>query len=483
MNRVGLSGRCLSGRNTDLGAWPSQPVRDKHLAPGNLPPEETNLIPMYRDYYQLKEKPFSLTPDLKFFFLSSGQEEALAALTYGVAQRKGFMTVLGEFGLGKTTLIQAFLKESAQENLRIITLLNSNISFEELLKFLCRELELPGEADGQPGLLNQLHQGLSRAYESGTNIVLLIDEAHNMPEETLESLRLVSNLEISSEKSIQVVFFGQPEFWEILGHHELRQLQQRIGVRINLSPFTPKESRGYIAFRIKKAGGEVNSIFTKGALESIIHQAGGVPGKLSILSANVMISGCDHNKKPISAGLVKTVIKSPGRNESRNYIPWSIASLGFLLIFLGFTTLDRFPKLLHSRGNPFWVSVTHQELRGEKVTGRVIVETPAPPVRAIVPIDKTGPLDRQQNPDSLGPVPDKPGNSRPVLKRSPAQAIRTVKEGDNFFRMVLEAYGISNPRLWDHVWKHNPGIKDITRIKVGDKIFFPQWKGEEPKNG
>ena len=172
-------------------------------------------------------------------------------MAHEVSRRKGLMTVLGDFGLGKTILIQAFLKEASQVNVKIIPLFNSNISFEELLLFLCRELGLPAETEGPSGLLYLLLRGLSNAYKAGMNLILLIDEAHNMPEETLESLRMVSNQEVSFKKTIQIVFIGQPVFWEKLSHSDLRQLKQRIGVIVTLSPLTPAESREYMIWSSK----------------------------------------------------------------------------------------------------------------------------------------------------------------------------------------------------------------------------------------
>ena len=441
---------------------------------------------MYLDFYHFEEKPFSISPDLKFLFISSGHKEALTALTYGVSQRRGFMAVLGKFGLGKTTLIQTFLKEAIQDNLRIIPLLNPNISFKTLLKFLCRELGLPDEPEGHPALLNQLLQGLSQACEAGTNIVLLVDEAQNMPEDTLENLRMVSNLEIASERPIQIVFIGQPEFWEILGHHELRQLKQRIGVRITLPPLTPAESRDYIAFRIGKAGGQVHSIFTRGALEKIIHQAEGVPGKLNILTTNVLISGCEHSQKPISEGIVNMVIRGPQRIKSRNYFPWKITALGVLLIFPGFLAWDRFPNFILTRENTLRFPIKNQEPTGPMVTGKVIEEQSAPPITAINPNQ-----DRESRRPSKRPTTGRATSAKapapsPIfsgLKRPPARAVWVVKEGDNFFRMVLEVYGFSDAALWDHVRKSNPGIRDFTKIRIGEKIIFPEWKEGEPKSG
>lgn len=478
---------------------------------------------MYLDFYQLREKPFPISSGLQFFFPSSSHKEALKVLAHEVSQRKGLMTVLGDFGLGKTTLIQAFLKEASQGNVKIIPLLNSNLSFEELLLFLCRELGLSAETEGQPGLLYQLLRGLSNAYEAGINVVLLIDEAHNMPEDTLESLRLVSNLEVSFKKTIQIVFIGQPAFWEKLRHPDLRQIKQRIGVIVTLSPLTPAEGREYIKLRIERAGGRVNTVFTRGALAKIVQQSGGNPWKINILSTKVLIRGYEKSQKPISEKTVKEVIHGLQGAKRINYFPWAISSAGILLISLGWVALNRFPDFSHIWEYQFRLPIINQIQSGQIVTGKIIEEqfapsapvinppegkkskrpfgSPAsknsvkeaapslPPVFSETEILKPPPRSEEKLPvinktqKPLGTDSNNEGGPLPVLKKPPAQTARIVKEGDNFFRLVLEVYGFSNQALWDFVRKYNPGIKDVTRIRIGEKIVFPEWKEGEQKNG
>jgi general secretion pathway protein A len=340
---------------------------------------------MYLDFYHLKEKPFPISSGLRFFFLSSSHKKALTVLAHEVSQRKGLMTVLGDFGLGKTTLIQAFIKEASQVNVKIIPLFNSNISFEELLLFLCRELGLPAETEGQSGHLYRLLRGLSNAYKAGMNLILLIDEAHNMPEETLESLRMVSNQEVSFKKTLQIVFFGQPVFWEKLSHRDLRQLKQRIGVIVTLSPLTPAESREYIRLRIERAGGRVNTVFTRGALAKIVQQSGGNPWRINILATNVLISGYEQSQKPISKKIVKEVIHGLQGTKRINYFPWAISSAGVLLISLGWVALNRFPDFSPMGEYPLRLPKINQGQSQQIVTGKIIDEQSVPSVPLINP--------------------------------------------------------------------------------------------------
>ena len=224
---------------------------------------------MYLDYYNLKTEPFQITPDPEFLYLSPSHREALATITYAVEQGKGFMALVGEVGLGKTTLLQSFLQERQGVKEKVIYLFNSRFSYGGLLRALARELDLEAASEEPEELLNHIYQALIREYAQGNNVILLIDEAQGLPEETLEGLRLISNLETPTEKLLQIILVGQPELTARLDRYELRQLKQRIAVQAVLSPLTRKESREYLRFRLEKAGGRAEDIFTRRALEKI----------------------------------------------------------------------------------------------------------------------------------------------------------------------------------------------------------------------
>ena len=246
---------------------------------------------MYENFYRLKKAPFHITPDPEFLFLSRTHKEALASIVYGVESRKGFVVVVGEVGLGKTTIIRSYLGRVSGRLLKITYVFNPNVSFAGLLDTIYQELGLAPVQGDVVAMVRRLHQALVDEYRQGRNVVLIVDEAQNMPVETLENLRMLSNLETSTDKLIQIVLVGQPEFGRMLDRHELRQLKQRIAVRSTLAPLSAAESLDYIKHRLEKAGAESTDIFTRGALRRIVRHARGIPRLLNILCDNALITG------------------------------------------------------------------------------------------------------------------------------------------------------------------------------------------------
>ncbi len=230
---------------------------------------------MYASFYKLSKEPFHITPDPEFFYLSPSHKEALGSIMYGVSGRKGFVLITGEVGVGKTTVIRSYLEQTDRKKLKIVYLFNANVSFTGLLKTIYQELGILALTEDVFELVNQLHEVLIEEYKKGNNVVLIIDEAQNMPVETLENLRMLSNLETSTDKLIQIVFSGQPEFEEKLNLRELRQLKQRIAVKATILPLTEEESLAYIRHRLAKVSSGNPSLFTQGALKKIVKQARG----------------------------------------------------------------------------------------------------------------------------------------------------------------------------------------------------------------
>ncbi|WNM57979.1 AAA family ATPase [Candidatus Nitrospira allomarina] len=263
---------------------------------------------MYFNFFGLRTKPFNTTPDPDFLYLSPGHKQALGSLIYGIKEKKGFIAVTGQVGLGKTTILRSFLDQPHQPNQETIYLLNPNLSFTSLLKTLLRELgHTPIEGDDAE-VLEQLHFVLIEKYREGKTVVLLIDEAQNMPVDTLEHLRMLSNLETPKDKLIQIVLLGQPELDALLDQYELRQLRQRIAVRAIIQPLSKPESFEYIRHRLDKAGGEGKKIFTNSALGLIVQEAKGIPRRLNILCDNALVTAFGYNTALVTAKIAKEVI-------------------------------------------------------------------------------------------------------------------------------------------------------------------------------
>ncbi|QJT07733.1 ExeA family protein [Oceanidesulfovibrio marinus] len=267
---------------------------------------------MYLNYYGLDKEPFHITPDPEFLFLSPSHKEALGAILYGVEKRKGFISITGEIGMGKTTVVRAFIDECDQSRNRLVYIFNTGVDFVSLLRMLIEELS--PETAIEPGadesrLLDQLQRILIEEYSAGRTVVLVIDDAQAMPVQTLEQLRLLSNLETSKDKLLQIVLVGQPELEQKLESAELRQLRQRIAVRAVIRPLTARESRDYIQHRLALAGGKGAAIFSAGALKSIVRFAKGAPRLLNIICDNALIAGFAEQQSSITRKLIRHVIR------------------------------------------------------------------------------------------------------------------------------------------------------------------------------
>jgi len=258
---------------------------------------------MYCDFYQMRERPFNVTADPKFLYLNARYREALASLHYGITQRKGFVTLIGEAGTGKTTLLKKLLDDLDQTT-RTVFVFNTNVTFDEILEYIFGEFDLPVHNGKRLYMLQRLNQFLLEELGKGRNVALLIDEAQDLDYSVLEDLRLLSNLETAKEKILQIVLSGQPELGQKLGNPGLRQLRQRVAVNCRLMPLSREELTEYVQARLTAAGAADPKLFSRDAEERIFEISTGIPRLVNIVCDNALVIGYALGKKRIGADVV-----------------------------------------------------------------------------------------------------------------------------------------------------------------------------------
>ena len=259
---------------------------------------------MYAEFHGFRELPFNITPDPRFLYLNDNYQEALAALGYGIDARKGFIALVGEAGTGKTTLLRRLL-DSVSPNTKTVLLLNPTVSFEDILEHILLELGVPSDGGRKLVLLQRLNEFLIEHTGAGGNVALLIDEAQDMRPEVLEELRLLSNLETAREKILQIVLAGQPELDGILADPRLRQLRQRVTLRIRLRPLAPTEVTLYVRARIEQAGAGTNDVFTSDALARVAELSHGIPRLVNVLCDASLLAAFAAGSHEVTHALVE----------------------------------------------------------------------------------------------------------------------------------------------------------------------------------
>jgi len=271
---------------------------------------------MYLDFYGFLEKPFNLTPDPRFVFLSNNHREAFAHLLYGIDNHIGFIALTGEVGSGKTTVLRALLSQLDADHYRTALIFNPCLSPPELLQNINREFGISAHTSNSSDLLDALNKFLLQQNAEGRTVVLAIDEVQNLETQVLEQIRLISNLETDREKLIQIVLSGQPEFVQILKKNEMRQLSQRITVQYHLRPMDFEDTVRYIDHRLEVAGGRGGVIFSRAALKRIYSYARGLPRLINAGCDRALLAGYARDTARISSCIAAAGIKDMKRNTT-----------------------------------------------------------------------------------------------------------------------------------------------------------------------
>lgn len=263
---------------------------------------------MYEKFFGLRERPFDLTPNPRFLYYTARHREALINLEFGIESRKGVVVLIGEAGMGKTTVTRAVIEKQRDAEVQCVYLYNPLLTRAEFIEFLATSLHLSkAAAKSKTKLMAELAARLTTTRQKGATVVLLIDEAQSLSDELLEELRMLTNIETHNEKLVTLVLVGQPQLAERLNNERLGQLKQRIELRCTLSPFDLAETAMYIKSRVRTAGGDAVTMFTRDALQAIHERSRGIPRSISVICENALIGAFAENQRPVTRELVREV--------------------------------------------------------------------------------------------------------------------------------------------------------------------------------
>jgi general secretion pathway protein A len=288
---------------------------------------------MYTSFFGLSEKPFAITPDPRYLYLSERHAEALAHLLYGINESGGFIQLTGEVGTGKTTVVRTLLSR-VPHHADVAVILNPRVSPVEFLLTICEELGLPIEAadrDSVKQMVDALNKRLLSAHAEGRRIIVIVDEAQNLSAETLEQVRLLTNLETPTQKLLQIILIGQPELRVLLDRNDLRQLAQRITGRYHLKPLSREETQGYVRHRLRVAGA-AGEIFTRGALREVHRLSNGIPRVINVSCDRALLGAYTQETRQVTAALVR---RAAGEVYGRRFAPLWLGWLAGVLVLAG----------------------------------------------------------------------------------------------------------------------------------------------------
>jgi general secretion pathway protein A len=456
---------------------------------------------MYLNHYRLKEAPFNITPDPAFLYWSPSHKEALAAISYAVDAQKGYAVLIGEVGSGKTTILRAYLDQADRERVRTVYVMNPELEFGRLVENIFRELELTMPQGDLSHAIDELQRYLLRSYEQNVRIVLVIDEAQRMPVDTLERLRVLSNLETSKAKLLQIILCGQPEFDEVLGRHELRQLRERITVRAQLSLLSGRESVEYMRHRVTCAGAELDKLFAPRAIKEAIRYAKGNPRVINLICDNALIAAFAAREHAVSQKTVRETAVSlrlaPRPKMWLRDIAATAAVCAAILALCAGATLLPYQDWL----GPVFAERTAEAVSVDSaampapVAEEPRVQQPLPPQAEPKPqnepaapaikqtsatIDVDAPmlmLAPQVPTDAVPKMESKPPVPPVVEEKAPTEAdtvVVKVAYGESIWGILKRVNGRPCEELIPRVLELNPKLGDASQIYPGQQITVPK---------
>ncbi len=295
---------------------------------------------MYTEFFGLSEKPFSITPDPRYLYMSRRHADALAHLIYGISESGGFIQLTGEVGTGKTTLIRSLL-EQLPAKAEIALILNPQLSTKEFLQVICEELRAPPPADDSvKARIDSLNAQLLKAHAEDRRVVLIVDEAQTLSPELLEQVRLLTNLETAKQKLLQIILIGQPELRDILDRPQMRQIAQRVTGRYHLEPLSAEDTAAYVRHRMKVAGSQTD-VFTGSALRALYRKSRGIPRLINVIADRALLAAYTRDRRTADGRLVARAAREVfgRRRPAGRWWPWIAAGIGLASFALATTNL------------------------------------------------------------------------------------------------------------------------------------------------
>jgi general secretion pathway protein A len=296
---------------------------------------------VYTDFFGLNEKPFAITPDPRYLYMSARHTDALAHLFYGISESGGFIQLTGEVGTGKTTLIRSLL-EQLPEKADIALILSPQLTTIEFLQAIIDELHCPPSAERTvKAQIDALNAHLMEAHAAGRRVVLIVDEAQTLSPELLEQVRLLTNLETAKQKLLQIILIGQPELRDVLDRSDMRQIAQRITGRYHLEPLAKVDTEAYVEHRLRVAGAQ-RDIFTAGAVRALHRCSRGIPRLINVIADRALLAGYTRDRRTIDAALVRAAAAEVfgNRRTSAYWWPALTATAGAAALLFGVSSLD-----------------------------------------------------------------------------------------------------------------------------------------------
>jgi len=489
----------------------------------------------YGRFYGFDSPPFHITPDPSLLFATDTHQQALGAIEYGIAAGKGFIAITGEVGVGKTTVLRICLDRLDTSKTKVIYLFNPALSVPELYATILEELDVLLQAGQNPGdTLRMLQRALLATHEAGTQVILAVDEAQNMPEQTLESLRILSNLETATSKLLQIILVGQPELEALLAKHSLRQLAQRVAVRSRIEPLTFRQSCRYIQHRSHCAGRMANRpLFTAPALWYLSFAAQGIPRTINILCDNALINGYGDEAERISLRIAyqsrRALKSSPSfrRSFRRTAMFATVAVLFVAIVFSSGVLLRRVlePPTARASAAPAVAAAPRPSqtepparslepssapaapIQGDSIAAQAVLPA-EPDTAAEAPAAATEPPPSQTAAPAMTPAaaPAPPPSQAAAPATTPAAApapppthaaapeaaapaaARTdvastdkqhalkwfVRKGDTVYKVCRATYGQCDEQALRAVFAYNPQIGSNALIRQGEIILMPE---------